>query len=106
MESMGDAAAMTEYFHIAEWRVKEWEQTYSPLDVRQEIEKMRLWLEANPRRARKKNWARFIINWLGKAHAQAISARFERYSPKNEVVYRDQDGQRYVVTPERMRRYL
>ena len=105
MESMGDAAGMTEYFHIAEWRVTELEQIYSPLDVRSEIAKMQLWADANPKR-RKDNWYRFVINWLNKAHAQAISARFERYSPKSEVVYRDQDGQRYVITAERSRRYL
>lgn len=57
---------------MAEWRILEWEQAYSPLNVRQEIVKMHEWLEANPRR-RKKNYQRFVVNWLNKAHAKVVS---------------------------------
>ena len=65
---------MTEYFHVPEWRILEWEQSYYPLNVRQEIEHMHAWLEANPKR-KKKNYMRFVINWLNKAHAQVVSAQ-------------------------------
>ena len=68
-----------EYFHVAEWRILEWEASYFPLNVRQEITKMYEWLEANPRR-RKKNYARFAINWLGKAHAQVVVAQAQARS--------------------------
>lgn len=66
------------YFQIAEWRLLEWEQLYSPLNVVGELQKMKQWLDANPRR-RKKNYNRFIINWLNKESArverQAVEAR-------------------------------
>ena len=95
----------SKYFGMSHYWIEEWERIYAPLDVMRELEKMVQWLDANPKR-HKKNYYRFVINWLNSAHAKAISARFERYSPKSEVVYRDQDGQRYVVTAEHSRRYL
>lgn len=68
---------MGKHFDVAQWRIEEWEKTYAPLNVAGEIEKMQLWLSANPKRARKKNWARFVINWLNKAHAQVVSAQVQ-----------------------------
>ena len=65
---------MIEHFQVAEWRIMEWEQTYAPLNVRQELAKMQQWLTANPKR-RKKNYLRFATNWLGKAHAQVVNAQ-------------------------------
>ena len=65
---------MTQHFQVAEWRILEWEQTYAPLNVRQELAKMQQWLTANPKR-RKKNYLRFATNWLGKAHAQVVNAQ-------------------------------
>ena len=47
---------------------------YAPLNVRQELAKMAEWLKANPRR-RKKNYQRFIIGWLNKAHASVVVAQ-------------------------------
>jgi hypothetical protein len=66
---------MATTLQIADWRIAEWEKTYAPLNVINEIEKMELWLKANPKRAKKKNWARFVINWLNKAHAQVVNAQ-------------------------------
>lgn len=67
------------YFRIDETYLAEWERAYWPLNVRGELEKMILWLTANPRR-RKKNYQRFVVNWLNKEHAkiqrQQIEARF------------------------------
>jgi hypothetical protein len=65
---------MTEHFHIAEWRILEWEKHYYPLNVRQEIEHMQNWLEANPKR-RKKNYNRFVVNWLNRNYAQVATAQ-------------------------------
>lgn len=67
---------MTEYFQVPEWRILEWEQLYAPLNVRMELLKMHQWLEANPRR-RKKNYHRFIINWLNKNYAQVATAQVQ-----------------------------
>ena len=64
---------MTEHFHVAEWRILEWEKAYAPLNVRGELVKMNYWIDANPRR-KKKNYARFVVNWLNRAHAQVVTA--------------------------------
>jgi hypothetical protein len=37
---------------------------------------MEEWLDANPKR-RKRNYKRFIIGWLNKAHTQLMSGRHE-----------------------------
>ncbi len=45
--------------------VKFWESAYPDCDVVDIlIKKMPVWLDANPRKAHKKNWKRFIVNWL------------------------------------------
>lgn len=43
-----------------------WVETYSGVDVDNEIAKAEAWAIANPERA-KKNWARFLTNWLSNA---------------------------------------
>jgi hypothetical protein len=68
---------------------------------------MKLWLDANPRR-RKKNYQRFVINWLGKAHAKVLCAQIEaRHSSlARQSILTDQQGRRYRVTAEGSREYL
>lgn len=86
---------VTKYFTIADWLIDEWEKTYSPLNVAGELEKMVLWLDANPKR-RKKNYNRFVINWLNKAHAQVVSAevsaRVEREQRRKDAGVGAWDG--------------
>lgn len=65
---------MDQHFEVAAWRLAEWEITYAPLNVAGEIEKMQHWLTANPKR-RKKNYNRFVVNWLNKVHAQILVAQ-------------------------------
>jgi len=80
------------YFRVAEWQLLEWEQAYHPLNVAGELAKMKLWLDANPRK-RKKNYQRFVINWLGRVHAQILVqqvnarcyARAGTYDPQRPV---------------------
>jgi hypothetical protein len=64
------------YFRVAEWKLIEWEKLYSPLDVQRELSKMREWLDANPRR-RKKKYERFVVNWLNKEHAKVQRQQVE-----------------------------
>jgi len=48
-------------------QVKLWESAFPDCDVVDILtKKMPVWIDANPERARKKNWKRFIVNWLGK----------------------------------------
>lgn len=32
--------------------------------VKEAVQDMRLWVEANPRKGNKKNWEQFVLNWL------------------------------------------
>jgi len=65
---------LPEHFKIAEWRILELERDYAPLNVRQELVLMNNWLEANPRR-RKKQYNRFVINWLNSVYAKIATAQ-------------------------------
>ena len=48
-------------------QVKLWEQAYPNVNVVDVLtHKAPCWLTANPRKARKKNWARFIVSWLSR----------------------------------------
>lgn len=58
-------------FELMKWegitieQVKFWEQCYSDVDVIDILTKrMPAWLDANPKKAKKKNWKQFIVNWL------------------------------------------
>lgn len=80
---------MGEPLKVADWLIKEWEETYHPLNVINEIEKMKLWLAANPKRAKKKNWSRFVINWLNRAHAQVVVAQVQARLGSRVGAYKD-----------------
>lgn len=60
-------------FDARRWRglnveqIKFWEECYPDLDVIDILsKKMPVWLDANPNKAQKKNWKRFIVNWLSR----------------------------------------
>lgn len=55
---------------IPEAYVSEAEGVYSGVDVREEIRKACMWCQANPKQ-RKKDWQRFITNWLSRASSEA-----------------------------------
>jgi hypothetical protein len=67
-------AAFTSAF--TEEDIRRWQKVYSSIRVDSEIWKMCEWVMANPAKS-KKNWKRFIINWLAKAQreAEAIETR-------------------------------
>ena len=48
-------------------QVKLWERAYPSLDIVDILlNKMPAWMDANPEKARKKNYKRFIVNWLSR----------------------------------------
>lgn len=60
-------------FELLKWegitvdQVKLWESAYPNLDVVDILtKKMPVWLDANPQKAHKKNYKRFIVNWLSR----------------------------------------
>jgi len=80
------------HFWVSELDMLAWKRIYKPMDVGQEIQKMILWLDANPRR-HKKQWRRFCVGWLNRAHKQFTSQKHEglrnaevgKFDPSREV---------------------
>jgi len=64
-------------FQLLKWenltvdQVKFWESCYPHVDVVDQLtKKMPAWLDANAdRKGRKKQWKRFIVNWLARKEA-------------------------------------
>jgi len=52
--------------NISEEIKKSWKEAYPACDIEIELRRMREWILANPLKGKKKNWRRFIINWLSK----------------------------------------
>lgn len=51
-------------FSISTAAAEEIKKSFPAVDVPTELNRMNAWLKANPLKARKKNWRRFITNWL------------------------------------------
>ena len=81
------------YFDIGGLQLATWACEYQPLNIHGELDKMKNWLDANPRR-RKKNYRRVIIGWLNKAHAQVVVAQV-----KQREAYRDAGAGSYREPP-------
>ena len=56
-----------EWTGITKDQVIMWENAYPDMDVVDILtKKMPAWMDANPRKAKKKNYKRFIVNWLSR----------------------------------------
>ena len=85
-------------YQISEEKVKEWQQVYQALDVKNELEKMRCWLNANPKnRKTRKGVERFIVAWLNRSqdkaprvvHQQAVIEEEQLPQEHNQAVDED-----------------
>jgi hypothetical protein len=61
-----------EYEGVTEADIEKWMLAYPACDVRTELLKSAEWLKANPDK-KKKNYRRFIVNWLGRAQERGGS---------------------------------
>ena len=43
-----------------------WTEAYPAVDIEQQLARMDVWLRANPAKAKRKLWERFITNWLSR----------------------------------------
>lgn len=82
--------------HVSEEYVQHKVDLFPELDVRQEIRKAVDWLHDNPR-MRKKNWKRFLGNWLARAAQQkGMTARKVQVANLAEMEkLEDEYGDRY-----------
>lgn len=58
---------LSSWIDITPDHVSVWEQAYPACDIARQLSAMDAWLKANPKKAVKSNWERFITNWLTKA---------------------------------------
>ena len=54
-------------------QIDRWREAFSAIDVRAEISRAEVWLQANPKQ-RKSNYARFLVNWLARAQDRGHKA--------------------------------
>ena len=75
-------------YQISEDKVKEWQQVYQAIDVKNELEKMKCWLNANPKnRKTRKGVERFIVAWLNRSQDKA--PRIITSKPINDIQDRE-----------------
>jgi len=53
----------------------EWRDAYPAADIGQELAKATAWLKANPTRAKRKNWRKFLVSWLSRCQDGGGSRR-------------------------------
>ena len=53
----------------------EWREAYPAADIGQELAKATAWLKANPTKAKRKNWRKFLVSWLSSCQDSGGSRR-------------------------------
>ena len=53
----------------------EWREAYPAADIGQELAKATAWLKANPTKAKRKNWRKFLVSWLSRCQDSGGSRR-------------------------------
>ena len=88
-------------YQVTKKQVDEWQDTYIGVDVMQELKRMKVWLEANPKSQKTYiGIPRFIIGWLNKAQDQA--SRYNKniqgsILEKEDNEYEIRDGKKYIA---------
>ena len=65
------------YFSVTEEEFEAMESTYPGINVPSELRKADMWCRANPSR-RKKNYARFLTNWLARTHRDLLAVELRQ----------------------------
>lgn len=93
-----DAAAGWQ--NISDADRQEWREAFPACDLDQELAKATSWLRANPDRARRSNWRRFLVSWLTRSQDKGGTNRTPGNRPDDKpppTVWRD----RYQAAPYR-----
>jgi len=69
--------------NIPKEKIDKWKEAFLNCNVDIEIKKMEAWLAANPERL-KKNYEKFIVNWLSRTHPELISGAKGEENGKNK----------------------
>ena len=63
---------------------QEWAQAFPGAVLAQELAKAASWLRANPQRAGRRNWRRFVVNWLQRCQDKGGTVREPGRRPEEE----------------------
>ncbi len=80
----------SKFENVTDEQVELWQEAFPASDVRGQILKAAIWAAANPKK-RKKDWKRFLGNWVGRNQEQGgdIPSQKRDYSHLNEVAKGD-----------------
>jgi hypothetical protein len=74
---------------------QEWRQAYPACDLTAELAKAASWLKANPTRAHKSNWRRFVVSWLTRSQDKGGTNRTPGVRPDERAPPQPQANRRF-----------
>jgi len=74
---------------------QEWRQAYPACDLAAELAKAGSWLKANPTRAHKSNWRRFVVSWLTRSQDKGGTNRTPGVRPDERAPPQPQANRRF-----------
>lgn len=75
-------------FHVPTSKLDLWKETYTAIEVQNEIKKAGVWAAANPKKA-KGNWERFLVGWLSRSHDAAMASKKPKNPPQSIIRLED-----------------
>ncbi len=72
-----------EDFEVATNLITKWAQAYAPIDVEAEIKRAAAWASGSKP---KKDWRRFLVNWLGRAFKASPNGACESGVPVDKII--------------------
>jgi len=72
-----------EDFHVDPSLIAKWAKSYAPVEIESEIARAAAWASAN---RPKKDWRRFLVKWIGRAHRDCKGAVSEGDVPVDKVI--------------------
>ncbi len=92
-------------FEVSDSDVQEWSKLYPAVDIKQELRKMKGWLDANPtRRKTRRGVKRFVVNWLSRTQDQGGTPGYAN-KDKSEV-YKQEQASRYADDEDSLSRLI
>ena len=89
-------------FAISDSDVQEWSKLYPAVDIKQELRKMKGWLDANPtRRKTRRGVRRFVNNWLSRTQDQGGTPGYTQKAVQAEIIEEDSLARARRIRAER-----
>lgn len=72
-----------EDFQVTDTLIAKWAKAYAPVDVEAELVRAAVWASGH---RPKKNWRRYLVNWLGRAHKRVAKGADETGVPVDKII--------------------